>query len=171
MHKDKDSNGGKLTMGPLWDYNLAFANVDYCVGGIYEGWAFDDDNACGTQQPFWFDRLLEDEPFRDQMNCRWKELRETVFQTDAILQFIDDQAAILNEAQARNFMKWQVLGNYVWPNFFIGNTYAEEIDFLKTWITNRVNWMDENMIGQCIEVSTEDLVLSLIHISEPTRPY
>ena len=157
MYKDKDSNGGKLTMGPLWDYNLAFANADYCIAWEYDGWAFEDDIACGTQQPFWFDRLLEDELFRNQMHCRWEELRETVFQTDAILQFIDEQAAILNEAQARNFEKWQVLGNYVWPNFFVGNTHAEEINFLKNWMELRLNWMDNNMVGQCIEVGVEDL--------------
>lgn len=157
MYKDKDSNGGKLTMGPLWDYNLAFANADYCIAWEYEGWAFDDDIACGSEQPFWFDRLLEDEPFRNELNCRWKELRETVFQTDLILQFIDDQAALLEEAQARNFAKWQVLGNYVWPNYFVGNTHAEEIDFLKDWIVDRVNWMDDNMVGECIEVGVDDL--------------
>ena len=26
MHKKKDSNGGKLHMGPIWDFNLAFGN-------------------------------------------------------------------------------------------------------------------------------------------------
>jgi hypothetical protein len=24
MYKDKDSKGGKLTIGPLWDFNLSF---------------------------------------------------------------------------------------------------------------------------------------------------
>ena len=156
MHKDKDSKGGKLTMGPLWDYNLAFANADYCIAWEHEGWAFEDDIACGSEQPFWFDRLLSDEPFRNEMNCRWKELRQTVFQTDVILQFIDDQAAILNEAQSRNFDRWGVLGNYVWPNYFVGNTHAEEIDFLKNWMTSRLDWMDANMLGECIEVSVDD---------------
>ena len=34
MYKDRDSNDGKLIMGPFWDYNLAFGNADYCNGGI-----------------------------------------------------------------------------------------------------------------------------------------
>ncbi|MDQ3535806.1 MAG: CotH kinase family protein, partial [Bacteroidota bacterium] len=29
MHKDKN---GKLIMGPVWDFNLAFGNADYCEG-------------------------------------------------------------------------------------------------------------------------------------------
>ena len=27
MHKDK---GEKLNMGPIWDFNIAFGNADYC---------------------------------------------------------------------------------------------------------------------------------------------
>ena len=30
MYKDKN---GPLTMGPIWDFNLAFGNADYCEGG------------------------------------------------------------------------------------------------------------------------------------------
>ena len=29
MHKVKNSDGGKLHFGPLWDFNLAFGNFDY----------------------------------------------------------------------------------------------------------------------------------------------
>jgi hypothetical protein len=41
------------------------------------------------------------------------------------------------------------LGTYVWPNNFIGNTFAEEIEFLKSWTLARLTWMDENMFGTC----------------------
>ena len=37
------------------------------------------------------------------------------------------------------------LGQYVWPNDFVGDTYEEEVDFLKTWLTTRLTWMDDNM--------------------------
>ena len=29
FHKDKDSNGGKLHAGPLWDFDLCYGNEDY----------------------------------------------------------------------------------------------------------------------------------------------
>jgi len=41
-----------------------------------------------------------------------------------------------------NFEKWPVLGQYVWPNNFVGNTYSEEINYIKNWINNRLSWMD-----------------------------
>jgi hypothetical protein len=39
------------------------------------------------------------------------------------------------------------LGTYVWPNQYVFNTYQEEVNFLKQWITDRVEWMDSNMPG------------------------
>jgi hypothetical protein len=52
----------------------------------------------------------------------------------------------------RNYIRWPILGTYVWPNNFIGNTYQEEIDYLKTWTQNRLTWMDDNMFGTCTDL-------------------
>ena len=40
------------------------------------------------------------------------------------------------------FYVWPILGQYVWPNYFIGSSHNQEIDFLKGWISHRLNWMD-----------------------------
>jgi len=45
------------------------------------------------------------------------------------------------------------LGTYVWPNNFIGQTFAEEINYLKTWLSNRLAWLDANMVGTCDNLS------------------
>ncbi|MDP4278367.1 MAG: CotH kinase family protein, partial [Bacteroidota bacterium] len=37
MHKDKDSKGGKITMGPYWDYDICFGNADFFSAGQTEG--------------------------------------------------------------------------------------------------------------------------------------
>jgi hypothetical protein len=31
------------------------------------------------------------------------------------------------------------------PNAYVGQTYSDEIDYLKNWITNHFNWMDEEL--------------------------
>jgi len=156
LHKDKNSNGGKLKAGPLWDFNLGFGNATDCGVWDPEGWAFDEPQ-CEPVQPFWWDRFLEDENFANQVNCRWKELRSGPLQTDSILQFIDEQVALLENAQERNFNHWGGLGEYVWPNWFIGNSFQEEINFLKTWTFDRFEWMDNNMVGDCDLVSNNNL--------------
>ncbi|MDZ7346807.1 MAG: T9SS type A sorting domain-containing protein, partial [candidate division KSB1 bacterium] len=51
------------------------------------------------------------------------------------------------EAQQRNFQRWPILGQYIWPNAFVGKTYAEEIDYLKTWLIKRGRWMDGQLTG------------------------
>ncbi|MCJ8289957.1 MAG: CotH kinase family protein [Crocinitomicaceae bacterium] len=159
LHKRRLSEGGKIVAGPLWDFNLAFGNANYCQGGDTDGWEIYFNVYCGggLSNPFWFERLLQDSNFADEMNCRWRDLRAGKWHTDSLMDYIDEQAAILEQSQVRNYQKWQVLGMYLWPNNFVGNTYAEEIAYLKTWVTDRANWMDANMFGSCSNWSVDEI--------------
>lgn len=159
LHKRRLSEGGKIVAGPLWDFNLAFGNANYCQGGATDGWEIDFNSYCagGLNNPFWFERLLQDPNFANEMNCRWRDLRAGIWHTDSLLNYIDEQAALLDQSQTRNFQKWAILGNYIWPNNFVGNTYAEEIGYLKTWLTDRANWMDANMFGICSNWSVDEI--------------
>ena len=150
MYKDRDDNGGKLTMGPFWDYNLAFGNADYCDGGITSGWEVN--GGCGGSNPFWFERLLDDTMYQNKLKCRWEYLRDRSFHQDSLFNFIDSMALYLNDAQQRNFQKWPTLGTYVWPNYYVGNTYQDELNFFKTWIGDRLVWLDNNLGGNCYEI-------------------
>ena len=153
LYKRKDSNGGKLHFGPLWDMNLSFGNYDYCPENP-EGWAYQFNVTCGTPLPFWINRLMNIAAVRNQMNCRWFELRQGPLHTDSLLQFINERAAQLEEAQVRNFTQWDNLDHYVWPNSFIGGSYEAELSFLKDWLIQRLLWMDANMVGNCTMVAT-----------------
>ena len=77
---------------------------------------------------------------------RWGELRTNQFAIVKILARIDELATLLNEAQARNFRRWHVLGRNVWPNGFVGQSFNDEISFLKQWIRQRIEWMDEELM-------------------------
>ena len=151
LHKERDSRGGKIRMGPVWDYDLAWHNADYCEGGNSAGWAYQfpcpDD---WWQIPFWWQRLLEDPVYVDHLNCRWQYLRENQLSEPSIHTFIDSIAGLLEEPQQRNFEAWPILGIYVWPNPWpYPATYAEEITSLKSWISARLSWLDANMPGSC----------------------
>lgn len=145
FYKDRASKGGKLTMGPIWDYNLTYGNVNYCPGGDYKGWIFDFTRTCpkdGYQIPFWWDRLMSDKAFARKVRNKYQALRMTVLKTETIHASIDSVANVLTEARTRNFQRWPVIGVYVWPNGFVGQTYQQEVDYLKTWVKNRLEWMD-----------------------------
>ncbi|HUT45761.1 MAG TPA: lamin tail domain-containing protein [Sedimentisphaerales bacterium] len=139
MFKDRS---GKLNMGPAWDYNLSLGNADYLQGWIPTGWYYPQ---LGDGDYPWWRRLFEDSAFGLRYADRWFELRENLFATDRLLRDIYDTAALLNEAQARNFDRWRILGSYVWPNWYIAGTYDEEINWMSGWLEQRLDWMDSQI--------------------------
>lgn len=150
LYKDKDSKDGRLHMGPVWDFNLGFGNADYCTGGAPTGFVLNFNSVCPNDSwliPFWWGKLMKDVTFKNKLYDRWTSLRAGRFQTETILSYVDSVANVLNEeAQQRNFQCWPVLGEYVWPNYFVGQTFQEEVDWLKEWITDRLDWMDQNIL-------------------------
>jgi hypothetical protein len=161
MYKDRDSKGGKLTMGPVWDFNIAYGNVNYnSAAETTRGWMYDE-----GYRMYWFRRMMNDPALRNRMSCRWYELRSNVFSDEVIFEYIDSLVVALQEPIRDNFRRWPVLGQYVWPNSFIGNTHAEEISFLKNWLYDRLHWMDDNIEESCIESLDPNLESDLdVHI-------
>lgn len=156
--KDKATGEGKLVMGPLWDFNLAYGNVDYNQNAQNApGWIWNE-----MQRMFWFRRMLQDDYFANQFACRWEELRSTWMTNAYFTNKIDSIATVLGEAQTRNYQRWPVLGNYVWPNQYVGQTYAQEVSYLKTWLLTRLTWIDSNHPGNC-------QLITSIHDLDPRR--
>ncbi len=156
FYKDKESVDDLINLGPIWDFNLAFGNANYYDGGSTYGWQveinsnqeFIDAND-SFKIPFWWQKLMADSNFVNQLQCRWRELRNNQYRTDQILSYIDSLVNVLDEAQARNFERWPILDKYIWPNRVWLGSYANEISYLKSWIETRVNWIDENLQGTC----------------------
>ncbi|MBI95022.1 MAG: hypothetical protein CMB94_01555 [Flammeovirgaceae bacterium] len=148
LHKDRDE---KLMIGPIWDFNLSFGNADYCGGERYDVWLHKFNERCPGDFwniPFWWDRLLEDQKFVDKLKLRWNDLRSNTLSNINIIQMINNYYNFLNnetDIVEKNFDKWRILGIYIWPNSFIGNNYDQEINFLKIWIENRLNWLDDSI--------------------------
>ena len=147
LHKDK---GEKLKMGPIWDFNIAFGNVDYCGGDSPEGWTHRFNEICPNDNwlvPFWWNRFLEDPVFVSALKARWTSLRNTLLATDEVLEKIVTLQEYLetNNAVQNNFSKWLVLGKYVWPNAYVGNNYEDEMNYLKDWTIKRLAWLDNSI--------------------------
>ncbi len=149
MYKTKDSNGGKLHMGPIWDFNLGYSNFDFACDPNPTDWIY----PC-TSNAFWLDRILEIPEMQNLIHCRWEELRASHLLTDNLMSTIDGMVEEIGDSQERNFSRWDILGNFVWPNSFVGNTHEEEIDHLKDWLNQRLVWMDQNMLGTPIDCLT-----------------
>jgi hypothetical protein len=170
-------------MGPAWDYDLAWGNANYCevteqAGWIYEMWTVCPDGE--WQSPFWWDKLMTDSVFVNELACRWKELSSTCLQFDSLYTWINSQAVLLDEAQQRNFTKWPILGVWIWPNPWpLPETYHEEVVRLQLFAMQRLSWLNAYMPGNCNYASVPETPLEspiifpnpvkdILHISIPS---
>jgi hypothetical protein len=175
LHKKRVSEGGKIHAGPLWDFNLGWGNANYCQGGQTSGWEINFNSVCqgngANMNPFWLNRMLQDTVFANNLKCRWSYLRTSTLSDEHLMNYIDSLGTILEEPAQRNYDRWPILGVYVWPNNFIGNTYQEELTYMKNWILARTAWMDANMFGTCYSLSIDSPDIELKIIPNPTQDF
>lgn len=128
--------GEKLKMGALWDFDLAFGNVDYADPEHPTGfWVKNND---------WIARLFEDPDFVSKVKERFAYYRGK----EAFIQSIIDQYATkLDKSQRENDRVWETIGIKVWPNPVWFSTYALEVEYLKSWFSQRMDWLDEAYQG------------------------
>ncbi|MEN9885377.1 MAG: hypothetical protein RLZZ420_2594 [Bacteroidota bacterium] len=150
FHKNKLSVNDRIVAGPVWDYDLAFRNANYCNGSDVGGWAFRFNYVCPGDGaglvPFWWERLLLDTAYAGSLRCRWEDLRKNILSEKNINHLIDSIATLTSDARGRHFKRWPILGQYVWPNpnpIPVG--YEDEIASLKSWIRARADWIDQNL--------------------------
>ncbi len=124
--------GEKLKMGPIWDFDLGFGNVNYSSAEHPEGFRIKDNP--------WISRMFEDPSFVAKVKERFLYYRAN---EEHIIETIDAFAVKLNRSQYENDQIWHTLGTYIWPNPIWYETYGEEVNHLKNWISQRMNWLDE----------------------------
>ena len=146
IYKDKESIDNRLTAGPLWDINHGFGNCDYGEAWLSNGFLLDYNPEGGDQMSFWWEKLWSDQNFKDQFSVRYTELGNNTLSVNNIYSIIDSLKFELRTAADRNFYRWPILGSYVWPNYLVFDTFDQEIDYLKSWIVERLNWMDSQVL-------------------------
>ena len=137
IYKDNDFISDKLFFGPVWDFNYAYGSGSFCEGDQFIGWQ--NNSSCGTANPVWFQEFLEDTTYANQLNCRWIELRNSILNVGEMFHLIDSLMETTQEARERNFQRWG----------FSEIEYNLKIIELKSWIINRLQWLDQNMFGYC----------------------
>ncbi len=124
VHKDRD---GRLASGPPWDFDRAFHNNGGNYGRPFDRWAH------AYKLPWaWHKQLLMSPEYSLNFADRWFRHRKDVLNTAAAMQYIDQTAALISEARSR-------------PRKTYPRPFEEEVRLFKTWITNRLNWMDQKI--------------------------
>ena len=158
FYKDKDSKDSLIYAGPVWDFDWAYKDHDSgMLGG--SGWRHDYSGPTDVKPPGWYIRLLQDSTFANELSCRYFNLRNTILDTNSLFTFVDSIADLVDLAQERHYVRWPILGiNVGTPE--IGAqpiSYSGEISKFKNWIIDRLNWLDDNMPGNCPNVGVNEL--------------
>lgn len=149
LYKDRKSKGGKLKNGPIWDFDIAWDNANFNGGNDPTGWQYQW-QPFEYMVPFWWAKFMKDAGFVNELRCRYQYLRRSILDTIRINRFIDSTANYLEESQNRNFNYYPIIGTYIWPNPTpVPTSYREEITVFKNWIGKRIEWMDNNLPGNC----------------------
>ena len=129
--------GKKMEMYHLWDFDLTLGNCGYFWDGVGNGpenfWIMIDK---------WFPHLFEDPAFVDKVQKRWNELMP---EFSKIPDFIDEQVLYLDKAQERNFKVWSIWESVDWVYFPSLGSYEKEVEYLKEFYTERLNWLDREL--------------------------
>lgn len=133
LHKNRNE---KITMGPLWDFDIGAGNIDYDMS--------DNPEEFYIKNAVWISRFFEDPAFVEQVKSRWNEIRDN--ELNYMFEFIDQTSNYLRISQQFNFQRWPILGTYVWPNaagWEERTTYESEVNYLKDWLQQRILWLDQ----------------------------
>jgi len=147
LYKDR---GGKLNMGPVWDWDLSFGNETHQMIHNEEGWSW---KATRSQQFSWFARLFNDPDFEQLWIDRWSELRKSVFATSNVIARVERLASELGNARVGNAMG-STLSKGVRGSANALKSHEEHVQWLKDWITRRLSWIDT----QFVSAPTADLL-------------
>lgn len=127
--------GGKLSMGPVWDFNNAFGMYDVNKQEFF------------MQRKPWFVMLMKDEKFVKRVIGRYRALRKTYLSEDYLMNYIDETRAYLGPAVKRNFAKWgyTVEAESVNDPRKDIDSYDKAVDQLKSFMKKRLRFMDDHI--------------------------
>ncbi len=126
--------GHPMEMYHVWDFDISFGNCNYTNFEKPDGWQM--------RYVKWFNQMFFDPDFKAQAKDRWNELLPKLRNVPA---FLARQRELMAGAQDRNFQRWDILGKYVWPNFYWFDTYDQEYDFLVSFYNERLDWLDKKI--------------------------
>jgi len=125
--------GGKLKMGPLWDFDIAFGNTRQS----------DNEKTSGfwVKNSIWFERMFQDDYFVKKVKERFLFFYEN---KGRILSTSNELSKKIQNSRLENDKIWKTLGKYIYPNYVYDfQTFDEEQEYLNNWINERYEWLKD----------------------------
>lgn len=125
--------GHPISMGPLWDFDIAYGGQKDVKGTGY--WYMRDS--------YWNKNLFKDDNFKDLINTFWQN-NHTTFEN--LLDTVNTYKESLTPAAKNNFKRWPILQST--ENVFhlyAYDSYENAVDALFNWIESRIDWISQNL--------------------------
>lgn len=136
--------GGKLCLGPIWDFDISAGNDNYSYG---------TENECSpTRSLFvkevnaWFNKLLSYTEFQNLVKERFAAMTDEMM---LIIEMTDIASGkylygMYQKEYDRNFELWNIIGKYVWPQpkeEYVLTSVDAHFKYLHDWLLARYNYM------------------------------
>lgn len=142
----KKRNDDKFYFGPVWDFDIAFENDNrtYPINNKTD-WVYRFGSAATGVREL-VNRLFSDQQLVEELKNLYAHYRNTgIISQAALLDVIDDYANEINQSQRLNFTRWNILNTRVHQNPLALGSYTAEVNHVKNYISNRINWMDNKL--------------------------
>ena len=134
--------GGKLKMGPIWDFDLGF--------GSYRRYTEDNWATVGSEGGYvwtsWMNYLMKDEAFMKRFAARWNEIKKPLI--NCALTSVETMSELVKPSAEMNFEVWDILGKAVTSqptSHKKYDTYEKMIGRLEDFLAKRYNWIDKQL--------------------------
>ena len=130
--------GGKIAMGPVWDFDMAFGNYQYKNNKK----VINNPEGFYIKNAPWYNRLFQDPAFVALVKKRFNEY---FAHREIIYQHIDQMSRHLSTSIALENRQWGRLCDKSSSTTKIETEYARQAEKLKAWIEQRMQWLKQNI--------------------------
>lgn len=152
FYKRRDSEDPRFKM-VVWDTDLAYGNAKHRQAWRTDTWMYLNNDIMYQEGevymvPFWWQRLNSDPHYTAMLRERWAQYRQGNLSDERVMAVVDSLANVLTShgAVQRNSLAWPRWGVWVWNNHYVSSSYEDEIAHLKQWLTERIAWMDSQLL-------------------------
>lgn len=137
----------KFYTGPVWDFDIAFEN-DYRTFRICDksDYVFRSGGSYAGDMKFFVNKIIGEVGVQQDIKDLWSVLRYTgVITYESLEEYIDNLVSEVNDSQKLNFTRWSILSQKVHMNPQALGTYQAEVNAVKKYIKDRIEWMDKKL--------------------------
>ena len=138
---------GKLNMGPIWDFDLAFANPLNPEDDDPEGWMYEEQlrrGNTGTMPAWWYELLCKKE-FKEQCLERLNVF-EQLLNTDSLAAFFKEQYTVIGNAYEVNRKHWaDSLDSPAEVKNLEHDLWEHSADEITSFLSRRLRWVKDNL--------------------------